>query len=135
MALPTIIVTGANGQLGSELKELSHSYPQFEFHFFSRGSFPITDSILASRLFEEYEPSFFINCAAYTAVDKAESEKDLSMKINGTAPGDLALLCKEFQTKFIHVSTDYVFNGEATTPLKEDDPVAPVNYYGETKLK
>jgi dTDP-4-dehydrorhamnose reductase len=135
MALPKIIVTGSNGQLGRELKDLAAVYPQFEFHFFSREEFPINDEIIARELIHELQPSFFINCAAYTAVDKAEAENDLAMEINGIAPGALASLCRENSCKFIHISTDYVFNGESSSPLREDDPVAPVNFYGETKLK
>jgi dTDP-4-dehydrorhamnose reductase len=134
MARPQIFVTGSNGQLGSELKVLAGKYNEFEFHFYSRADFPVDDVDIANQLFEKYQPSFFINCAAYTAVDKAETEKEQAKAINGKAPGSIAALCSEFGTKLIHVSTDYVFDGEANSPLKEDDMVSPVNFYGESKL-
>ncbi len=129
-----IIVTGSNGQLGSELKDLANLYPQYLFVLFSRKEFPINDSEAAKKIFELHQPSYFINCAAYTAVDKAETEKELAEEINGTAVGNLALLCKEFNAKLIHISTDYVFNGLSSEPLKENHPVDPINVYGETKL-
>ena len=80
-------------------------------------------------------PTFCINCAAYTAVDKAESEKDLAFLINGESVGVLAAICREHDTKFIHVSTDYIFNGEATYPYTENFPTDPINVYGASKLE
>jgi dTDP-4-dehydrorhamnose reductase len=129
-----IIVTGSRGQLGSELGDLVTHYPQYDFVFYSREEFPINDPVIARQVMEEHRPAWFINSAAYTAVDKAESETDLANEINGTAVGMLALLCKEFGTKFIHVSTDYVFNGNQESPLKESDKVDPINAYGASKL-
>lgn len=129
-----IVVTGSNGQLGNELKELASSYSQVQFAFFNREEFSINDKSRIEKIFEEHQPSYFINCAAYTAVDKAESEQELANEINGTAVGLLALTCKQYGTKFIHVSTDYVFNGKASSPLKEEDTVDPVNAYGASKL-
>jgi len=134
MASNKILVTGSNGQLGNELKELSSAYPQFKFVFFSREKLPLNDLAAVEKVFQEYEPAFLINCAAYTAVDKAESEKEQANEINGNAVGFLATRCKQFGTKLIHISTDYVFNGNATCPLKESDPVDPVNAYGASKL-
>jgi len=131
---PTILVTGSRGQLGSELKDLAASYPSFQFLFFSREEFPINNSVIAREIFQKNQPDFFVNCAAYTAVDQAEKEQELAREINGWAPGRLAQLCKEFGTKLIHISTDYVFNGKVRRPLKEDDPVDPVNFYGASKL-
>lgn len=129
-----IFVTGSNGQLGNELKEISSSYPQYQFLFFGREELPINNSTEIEKKFQEHKPAYLINCAAYTAVDKAESEKDLASEINGTAVGNLATISKQFNCKFIHVSTDYVFNGNAITPLKETDAVDPVNAYGASKL-
>lgn len=135
MVPPKIIVTGGNGQLGNELRQLADSYPQYEFIFFSREEFSIDNEDQAKKLFGKLQPAFLINAAAYTAVDKAESEKEKAFEINGTAVGVLARLCREFQVHFIHISTDYVFNGRQSQPLKETDPVDPLNTYGASKLK
>lgn len=129
-----ILVTGSNGQLGCELKELVSSYSQFQFIFFNREELSINDKSGIDKVFGKYQPAYLINCAAYTAVDKAESEKELANEINGTAVGLLALVCKQYGTKFIHISTDYVFNGNASLPLNEEDKVDPVNAYGASKL-
>lgn len=134
MSTNRILITGSNGQLGSELKELASLYPQFEFLFFDRQQLPIGDSVKVQNIIAEHQPAYLINCAAYTAVDKAESEIGLANEINGKAVGILASASKAHGTKFIHVSTDYVFNGNASRPLKEDDEVDPVNAYGASKL-
>lgn len=134
MSNNTILVTGSNGQLGSELKELASSYPQFHFVFLDRAELSINDKISVEKTFSEHQPAYLINCAAYTAVDKAEVEKDLAYDINGTAVGLLASASKQHGTKFIHISTDYVFNGNASAPLKETDEIDPVNIYGASKL-
>lgn len=135
MASNTILITGSNGQLGSELKELAPLYPQYNFRFFSRTELAIEDAVAVERVFNDVQPQFVINCAAYTAVDKAESEKEQALAVNATAVGIMAKAAKQVGAKFIHVSTDYVFDGESETPLSEDHPVSPVNFYGETKLK
>ena len=134
MSSNKILVTGSNGQLGNELKDLAPSYPQFHFIFLDREQLPVNDKNAIEKLFQENNPACLINCAAYTAVDKAEIEKESANEINGTAVGTLALICKQYGTKFIHISTDYVFNGKATMPLKERDEVDPVNAYGASKL-
>ena len=130
-----ILVTGSNGQLGKELQELSSSYAQFEFFFLSREDMPINQFELVRHFFDTLKPTYCINCAAYTAVDKAESERELASQINSEAVGVLAAVCKEHDTKFIHISTDYVFNGEGTYPYTENFPTDPVNAYGESKLE
>jgi dTDP-4-dehydrorhamnose reductase len=135
MALPKILVTGANGQLGKELKELETVYPQFEFIFVSRTDLPIHHFEMVRNYFKIYQPDFLINCAAYTAVDRAEQEKDLAMQVNAEAPGVLAAICKENNCHFIHISTDYVFDGTADVPYKEDAPTNPQSVYGLSKLK
>jgi dTDP-4-dehydrorhamnose reductase len=135
MITPTILVTGSNGQLGSELRALSSLYPQYNFQFFSREELPIDEPETVRRIFDQVHPAYLINCAAYTAVDKAESEIQLAEKINGTAVGSLASICLQQGTRFIHISTDYVFNGSASEPLKETNAVDPVNAYGASKLK
>ena len=135
MAQPKILVTGANGQLGKELKQLAPSYPQFDFIFLSREDLPIHHFEMVRSYFKIYKPSFLINCAAYTAVDRAEQEKDLAMQVNAEAVGVLAAVCKENDCRFMHISTDYVFDGNATAPYKEDSPTNPQSVYGSSKLE
>ena len=132
--VPTILVTGANGQLGKELKQLEGAYPGYRFIFLSREDLPIHHFELVRNFFKGYTPQYLVNCAAYTAVDKAETEKDLAFQVNGEAVGVLAAVCREFGTKFIHISTDYVFDGDATTPYSTDAPVNPQTVYGASKL-
>ena len=129
-----ILVTGSNGQLGSELQELAPLRPAFEFHFLTRAGMPLNDNNIIHETILAQRPSFVINCAAYTAVDKAEAEKEEAFQINALAVEEMAKACVEIGAKFIHFSTDYVFDGTRQTLLKEDDAVAPINVYGESKL-
>jgi dTDP-4-dehydrorhamnose reductase len=139
-----ILVTGASGQLGRELQQAvanppSQSNPlsqsgDYEFIFLTREDLPLNDPGKIARLFEIHRPVCCINCAAYTAVDKAETEKDMAFLVNGEAVGALAATCRTFHARLIHISTDYVFDGESAVPLKEDGAVAPVNVYGASKL-
>ena len=133
-ALPKILVTGSDGQLGMELRNLSSSFPQFEFFFAAREKLPIDDFTELQIFFEEYKPQFCINCAAYTQVDAAEAHKEEAYLVNAEAVSVIANLCRRFETGLIHISTDYVFNGEATTAYSEESPVDPVNTYGASKL-
>ena len=126
-----VLVTGANGQLGSELRELA--LPE-EMTFTDVAELDLLDYQAVSDLFEEKGFDLVLNCAAYTAVDKAESEEELAQKINGDATKNLADLCKAHDCKLVHVSTDYVFDGTASTPYKETDEVNPKSAYGRTKL-
>lgn len=130
-----ILVTGANGQLGKELQQLHKNYPAFEFIFLSREDMPIHHFEMVRHYFSIYKPAYLINCAAYTAVDRAESEKDRAFQINGEAVGVLAAVCKENNCHFIHISTDYVFDGKGTKPYKEDDSTNPQSVYGASKLE
>lgn len=134
MAKPIILVTGQNGQLGSELKILSEKYSQFNYVFTDVLELDITDEEKVRQYFKQHKPAICINAAAYTAVDKAETERELTLKINATAVGYLAEICAAINARFIHISTDYVFDGTAATPYTEDHPVSPVNFYGESKL-
>src|SRR4051812_34757756 len=111
MSNPIILVTGQNGQLGNELKVLSKAYPEYEFVFTDVAEVDITDSAKVDQFFDTYKPVFCINAAAYTAVDKAETDKELALNINAYAVGNLAENCRKLNTRFIHVSTDYVFDG------------------------
>ena len=130
-----ILVTGSNGQLGKELKKIAPSFPLFDFIFLSREDLPIHHFEMARTYFKTYQPQYLINCAAYTAVDRAEQEKDLAFQVNAEAVGVLAAICKENHTKFIHISTDYVFDGTATVPYKEDSLTNPQSVYGASKLQ
>ncbi|HEV7333028.1 MAG TPA: dTDP-4-dehydrorhamnose reductase [Flavisolibacter sp.] len=132
---PVILVTGSNGQLGSELRELAPANPQYKFVFFSRTELSIENREEVERAFALLHPQYVINCAAYTAVDKAETGKEQAMAVNATAVALLAGASRKYNAKFIHVSTDYVFDGTSREPLKEDAPVSPVNFYGASKLK
>src|SRR5438105_12318867 len=134
MSKPKILVTGANGQVGKELRLCAASCTEYEFIFVSKEDLPIHQPDLVTGFFNAIQPQYCINCAAYTAVDKAESEKQIAFLVNGESTGMLAAICNIFNTKFIHISTDYVFNGTATIPYKEDDAVDPVNAYGASKL-
>jgi len=130
-----ILVTGANGQLGQELKQLAPSFSQYEFIFLTREELPVDDLELIKKTFKKHLPQYCINCAAYTAVDRAESEKELAFQVNAEAVGALAGACRDQGCQFIHVSTDYVFDGTATNPYKEDSPTNPQSVYGASKLK
>jgi dTDP-4-dehydrorhamnose reductase len=129
-----VLVTGANGQLGKELQVISLLEPDLEFIFLSRNDLPIQDPELVEEKFETIRPQFCINCAAYTAVDKAETETGQAFKINGESTAILAAACSSHNVRFIHISTDYVFDGKATQPYTENDTVNPVNAYGASKL-
>ncbi len=130
-----ILVTGANGQLGKELQELASSYPGFDFIFLSRTDLPIHHFELVRNYFNTLKPDYCINCAAYTAVDRAEQEKDLAYQVNAEAVGVLAAICKEHNTKLIHISTDYVFDGKSAVPYNEDSLTNPQTVYGASKLE
>ncbi|HTL09361.1 MAG TPA: dTDP-4-dehydrorhamnose reductase [Chitinophagaceae bacterium] len=134
MATPVVLVTGANGQLGSALRSIAGNYPGLQFLFVTHATLPLEDAAAVHALLMEQAPAYCINCAAYTAVDKAETEREQAMLVNANAAGILAAACKVAGTKFIHVSTDYVFAGNGERPYKEADATAPVNYYGATKL-
>ncbi len=131
----TILVTGANGQLGTEIRHLSSKYPKYNFLFTSKDELAIENLSALNNFFERQRINYCINCAAYTAVDKAETEKEKAFLINAEAAGFLASVCNEHHTKLIHVSTDYVYDGTSRQALKEQDAVAPLNVYGWSKLK
>jgi len=129
-----ILVTGANGQLGSEMQVIAGAHANYSFLFVTKDALPIDDADAVNKYFAENNIDYCINCAAYTAVDKAETEFEKALLINATAVGNLAAICKKYNAKFIHISTDYVFDGTAKSPYLENDKVAPVNKYGATKL-
>ena len=115
-----ILVTGSNGQLGSEIKELSKEY-DYKIYFTDKTQLDISDYNSLRKFIVENSIDTIINCAAYTAVDKAEEEEELANKINHLAVKNLAMLSNEFKLKLIHISTDYVFDGENYKPYTEED--------------
>ena len=129
-----ILVTGANGQLGSELKELSSHYSQFEWVFADRSVLDLSDLASISNVLDRIQPQIIINCAAYTAVDQAETETELAEVLNHQAVGVLANWSSIHDCRLVHVSTDYVFDGNSSTALTENAPTGPINVYGQTKL-
>ena len=133
MAIHTILVTGANGQLGWELSQLAASYPAFKFVFFDRSQLDLAFPETFEKIIQTIAPDCIVNTAAYTAVDKSETEKELSYTVNATAVQALASICKNLAIPFITYSTDYVFDGEATVPYTTTTKVDPINYYGSTK--
>ena len=130
-----IVVTGASGQLGQELQVIAMNYSQFEFIFLTKEDLSVSNSSRVTNFFLKIRPAFCINCAAYTAVDKAEQEREKAFLVNGVAVRIIATACKVLNVKLIHISTDYVFDGNSATPLMEDDAVSPINVYGVSKLK
>ena len=132
--MSNILVTGGNGQLGSEIKVLEDSYPEYTFYFTNSKELDITDHSLVKEFILENSIKIIINCAAYTAVDKAESVFELSDTINHLAVSNFAKIAKEQNIKLIQVSTDYVFDGENHRPYLESDKPNPQSVYGKTKL-
>jgi dTDP-4-dehydrorhamnose reductase len=130
-----ILITGAYGQLGNELNVLSAKFPSWKFLFTDIDVLDITNEDVVLEYFEQQMPDFVINCAAYTAVDTAEIDAGTAYKVNATAPGILAKSSKKFNAEFIHISTDYVFDGKAVVPYSEDHEVNPTGVYGKTKLQ
>jgi dTDP-4-dehydrorhamnose reductase len=129
-----ILVTGANGQLGSELRELSVHYSQFKWVFADRSVLDLSDLNSITKVLNSLQPQIIINCAAYTAVDKAETEIQLADVLNHQAVGVMAQWSASHTCRLIHISTDYVFDGNSSTALDEEAPTAPINVYGQTKL-
>lgn len=130
-----ILVTGGNGQLGNELRDLSARHSAFVFTFVDIAELDLLDEIAVRKAISEGNYDFIINCAAYTSVDKAEEEKELCRAVNATAVGFLARLAKEYGCRLIHVSTDYIFDGEFNQPIDEAATPRPVSVYGATKLE
>ena len=129
-----ILVTGSNGQLGSELKKLSKSSTNFNWTFTDKEELDLSDINNLYVNISKIYPHIIINCAAYTAVDKAESEPELADLINHQAISIISNWTSLNNCKLIHISTDYVFNSSSKKPIKEDDPKLPINIYGKSKL-
>jgi dTDP-4-dehydrorhamnose reductase len=129
-----ILVTGCNGQLGNEIKLSAGEFPHFRFTFTDIDELDITNELHVDAFFKEYEPDVVINCAGYTAVDKAEEEPQKAMWLNRDAVSNLASACDRYDCFMVHISTDYVFDGKNTVPYHESDIPSPVSAYGLSKL-
>lgn len=134
-----VLVTGANGQLGQAIQFISEKYAEIDFKFCSSSDLDITSKENCQLVFTKFKPDYCINTAAYTAVDKAESEPEKAHLINVIGAKNLAEVCKEFSTILLHVSTDFVFDGTSpalsvTNGYTEEDLPNPTGVYGQTKL-
>lgn len=130
-----ILVTGAKGQLGQTLKELSQNRTEFFFDFKNSKDLDITDSNKMNSVFSKGNYDYCINCAAYTNVEQAEKSPELAYRINADAVKNLAILCINNKVDLIHISTDYVFDGTKTSPYTVNDKTNPINEYGKAKLQ
>jgi len=133
--MSNVVVFGASGQLGQCIKFLAEREGLSSIFFPSRSEGDVLDYDALAKVFETYKPSYIINCAAYTAVDKAEDDRETALKINKNGVEHVALLCAENNTTLIHVSTDFVFKGDQPTPRDEESVTEPINVYGQTKLE
>lgn len=133
MPKPLIVVTGVSGQLGWSIKSISHLHQEYDFLFVDKLQLDLSNPNTIEDFFKLYQPKYFINCAAYTAVDKAESEQITALTINATSVGEIAKQCAAINATLILISTDYVFDGNGKEPYKPYDATDPVNYYGYTK--
>ena len=130
-----VLVTGANGQLGKCIKDASANYPEFDFLFASRSELNIDSEDSVSNILSNNQFDYCINTAAYTNVEKAESDKENAFQTNAEGVKYLANYCKKANTTLIQVSTDYVFDGKKGIPYLEEDTTNPLNVYGASKLK
>ncbi|MDG1715032.1 dTDP-4-dehydrorhamnose reductase [Lacinutrix sp.] len=129
-----ILVTGANGQLGKCLNAISKKHETMALVFMDSKDLDITNLVSVNKAFLESKYDYCINCAAYTAVDKAEEQEESAARVNEQGARNLALACKQSQTTLFHISTDFVFDGESNHPYNENDKTNPVSVYGRTKL-
>jgi len=129
-----IIVFGASGQLGHCIKSIVESEGIDSVYFPLENEANILDNDALKTIFETYKPAYSINCAAYTAVDKAEDDVETAIKVNKTGVENLSRFCAEYNSTLIHISTDFVFRGDAATPRTETDEAKPISVYGQTKL-
>ena len=129
-----VLVTGANGQLGQSMQFIANNYLEIDFKFCDSKTLDITNLENIQNIFNKFKPQFCVNTAAFTAVDKAESEPEKAFAVNASGPKNLAKVCKEYNTTLIHISTDFVFDGTATIPYLEADNTNPKSVYGQTKL-
>ncbi len=134
MSKSLIVVTGKNGQLGWEISQISNQLEYlFDFVFVDVDELDLSKPETIPDFFKQYQPQYFIHCAAFTAVDKAETLQDLAYKINAESTGVIANECAKINCPLITISTDYVFDGNGTKPYTTDQATNPINYYGYTK--
>lgn len=133
--MKTILITGSNGQLGLAFRKFSRHYKEHKFIFTGRDELDITDPVAVNHFFEEKGISICINCAAYTAVDKAEGEPEAAHAVNVEAIKHLTNACLQHRAALVHFSTDFVFDGHQSIPYKEEDKPNPAGVYGSTKLQ
>lgn len=133
--MKTVLVTGANGQLGKCVQDLTADDSTVDWLFMDSSEVDITSTLDLQQVFSNKNIDYCINCAAYTNVEKAESENERAFLINAESVKNLAEICNRNNTVLIHISTDYVFNGKAQMPYLENDPTDPINVYGASKLK
>ncbi len=132
--MTTILVTGAAGQLGSEIRELSDHYRGYEFIFTDSDEMDITNGDETASFISRHQPSWIINCASYTAVDRAEEEEQQAMAVNATGVANIVKAIENVPCRLIHISTDYLFDGSRPLPYTEGDTPSPVTAYGRSKL-
>ena len=132
--MKTVLVTGANGQLGLAIQAATADLPTLKFVFAGKAELDITNEKEIAAFFENNQLDYCINAAAYTDVDKAEEEPRAAYLLNETAPRLLAEVCKQHNVFLVHISTDYVFDGKKETPYTVDDTPNPINVYGASKL-
>jgi dTDP-4-dehydrorhamnose reductase len=130
-----ILITGANGQLGNELKKRTAFLPNANFFFTDIEDLDITKEDVLNDFFKKNPIDFVVNCAAYTAVDKAEVEHNKALAVNCQAVSNLAEICSKYNSFLIHMSTDYVFNGHGYKPYREIDVMEPISFYGISKWR
>lgn len=130
-----IVITGANGQLGQCLQDVASSMEEFHLLCEDKEILDITNKAALEAYFEREKPQYCINAAAYTNVEKAESEKDKAFLVNADGAKNIAEVCKEYDVPLWHISTDYVFDGSKNKPYAESDEVHPLNIYGASKLQ
>jgi dTDP-4-dehydrorhamnose reductase len=131
----TVLITGAQGQVGNEFRFLSFTHPQFRFIMTDVENLDITKPQQVMRFFEHNTPQYVVNCAAYTAVDKAETNIPMATRINVNGARNIAKACKALDINMIHISTDYVYHNNQNTPFKETDKTSPQSIYAKTKLR
>lgn len=132
--MSNILITGANGQLGNEMRKLASHTKDNNYFLTDVAELDITNLVAIRKYVKEQNINIIVNCAAYTNVDKAEDDFAMADLINNKAVENLAIACKEANATLIHVSTDYVFQGDKNLPCKEDEPTSPLGVYGKTKL-
>jgi len=127
--MTTVLVTGADSQLAHCIKDVSKEFSDLKFIYKNSKDLDVTKELSIEESFKNQQIDYCINCAAYTNVDKAELEPEIAKSINTNGPKNLAVICKKYNTILIHISTDFVFDGESKVPYKETDETNPLNVY------